>query len=418
MNIKTNWISRSLQSKKDENLFVVYLTIYILGITGYQLVSGVTSIINIDNRVFSILFRTALLLFCIFLLSIKLNKRNSVYHGKMIYPIAVFWCLYTAQLLLDTYVDPVSLSREPYEYIVFAIGAGFIPMMAFMLIINDYTLDRIVKIVYIAVVISCGLNGYSALTSEETLYYHRLFAVSLNPISLGHLAVTLLVLSVFFLIKESNNKTVLKIIYILNVIFASIILSLSGSRGAFLSLIVVIFMYLLTNIKEKYLLVTITTFAIFFYGLYELSSYIENEYMFSPLTRLEKIADPSAIHSSHRLFLISNAWEQFLDAPLIGSGLEVKTSMIYPHNVVVESFMATGVIGGISFVFIIIGGLIISWKLLKKEIRHVWIPLLYIQYIVGAQFSGSLWSASLMWIMLGAVLMEFEKMKIKNIYLR
>jgi O-antigen ligase len=103
-----------------------------------------------------------------------------------------------------------------------------------------------------------------------------------------------------------------------------------------------------------------------------------------------------------RVVFIQDAWSQFMEHPLLGSALEERNSMTYPHNVNVEAFMATGVFGGAAFLALTVAGLWASVRLLRRDPDFGWIALLYIQSLAGASTSGSLVGSSSFFAFLAA----------------
>jgi O-antigen ligase len=111
--------------------------------------------------------------------------------------------------------------------------------------------------------------------------------------------------------------------------------------------------------------------------------------------RLEN--DASSIDSNYRTTLVLSAIQQFADEPFLGSSLVEKNSGEYPHNLIVESFMATGVVGGIMFVAVLVIGLNSAVRILRFQPTAIWVALIFIQNVIGAQFSGSLWGSYQFW---------------------
>jgi O-antigen ligase len=97
------------------------------------------------------------------------------------------------------------------------------------------------------------------------------------------------------------------------------------------------------------------------------------------------------------------AWEEFLDHPAFGSGLDESRTGEYPHNVVIESFMATGVLGGAAFSIILLCSSVAAAKLMTTNATR-WISLLYVQYLVSALVSGALYLSGTMWCFIAAVI--------------
>ena len=105
--------------------------------------------------------------------------------------------------------------------------------------------------------------------------------------------------------------------------------------------------------------------------------------------------ETESVDSRERMF--ASAWQQFLEKPILGSALLEETSGFYPHNLVLEAFMATGIIGGCAYLLLIALMLNASIRLLIKADGYEWLALLAIMYLVGAQFSGSHWGFNAHW---------------------
>ena len=99
--------------------------------------------------------------------------------------------------------------------------------------------------------------------------------------------------------------------------------------------------------------------------------------------------------------LASDAWGQFLENPIFGSAVVEMNSRTYPHNMVVESFMAIGLIGGLLFSTILLVSIGFSLKLILQRSQSSWLAMLFIQTAIGCQFSGSLSFDPFFWAMLG-----------------
>jgi hypothetical protein len=81
---------------------------------------------------------------------------------------------------------------------------------------------------------------------------------------------------------------------------------------------------------------------------------------------------------------------------LIGSRLELPR-FGYPHNLLIEAVLSTGIIGGTLFLIMFIGCFIKSIKILINNNPWGWLGLLYIQYAVQSLASGSLYTSNVFW---------------------
>jgi len=84
----------------------------------------------------------------------------------------------------------------------------------------------------------------------------------------------------------------------------------------------------------------------------------------------------------------SAAWNQFLDSPIIGDAVIEKSLNFYPHNLILEILMSTGIIGG-TFFFILLFKSISNYFLIKDTYGRfiIYVMILYLTY---AMFSLSL----------------------------
>lgn len=115
-----------------------------------------------------------------------------------------------------------------------------------------------------------------------------------------------------------------------------------------------------------------------------------------------------------------NAIDQAVRNPLLGSAYTELQTGQYPHNLLLESFMALGVVGGVLLLFICLrAGFRAAVRLRLGELL---LPLLFVQYFVGAQFSSSLWGAEAFWaivVLLGATAPQARRtLRARNIRLR
>jgi len=179
----------------------------------------------------------------------------------------------------------------------------------------------------------------------------------------------------------------------------------SASRGPVVATTFALCVYGVSRLDRKNGVLNFLAVGTFFLAGIWLASLVESKLGFSSMSRIINLIEMggSDASASVRLSLISAAWDQFLSSPLFGSGLEERYSRFYPHNVIVEAFMATGIFGGIAFLALLIAASLYSWRLLIKRSQSGWIAMLCIQYLIAGQFSGSLWGNSGMWSLIGGV---------------
>jgi O-antigen ligase len=104
--------------------------------------------------------------------------------------------------------------------------------------------------------------------------------------------------------------------------------------------------------------------------------------------------------------MIRDAWREYLDHPWFGSSIVERNALIYPHNAIVEAFMATGTFGGSAFALLVLAAIYRAVRLIRRDPGTAWIPICFFQQLIGAMFSGGLYGNVPLWgmmaIMLGA----------------
>jgi O-antigen ligase len=118
------------------------------------------------------------------------------------------------------------------------------------------------------------------------------------------------------------------------------------------------------------------------------------------LFRIEKTQARVATGQEGRLVIWRDTWHQIASSPVIGSGLEERRTHTYPHNFLLEGFMATGVLGGSALVLFLLLSMRSGWHLFWMSIDYGWIGILLIQQAWGSMFSGSLYGRPELWYLM------------------
>ena len=376
-------------------------------VAGYPAVAALSSIFGFDNRLGSIAFRLALIAVCFtILLRLRLTHPKRARIGIW-FPLMFFWMLYLARVVWDAYLASNPLSREPYFYLVFALGSCLIPMMAFMvgLRTNERMLDRAREAtVFMVTAASAAVLWVFYNSTQLQLSTQRMQLDALNPISVGHLGGSLVILSIFCLF-QGRKRLRNQLVYWVALPIGMVLLVSSASRGPVLATALALGAYAMARLGSRRGLISALFIGVFFVGGAWLASFVEGQMGFSSVSRIVGLIElgGSDLTASIRLSLMRTAWAEFLSSPLVGSGLEGHRVGFYPHNAIVEAFMATGIVGGIALLAVLASAGLSAWRLLTQQAGSGWTALLCIQYIVAAQFSGALWGAGAMWSFIGAV---------------
>ena len=171
---------------------------FVLTLVGYPVVAAVSSFAGIENRPLAIGFRGTVLALAlaasIFNFAKLSEKGNKVFWFAWI----CFWVNYVICILADTSGAMVRLSLE--ERLVFCIGMTMVPSMAVLFVEfgADRESERLVSLLSIAIgsiALFANLIYITRFGGIRPLegFNFRAESNTLNPISIGHLSVTILI---------------------------------------------------------------------------------------------------------------------------------------------------------------------------------------------------------------------------------
>jgi hypothetical protein len=383
--------------------------LYALTLAGYPLVATLPIVLGMPSRAISVTFRAGYLALSIAVLAGNL-KRSRIYVGVALLPLGAFWLLYTLRLASDLVFFPVAAKLPAAEYFAWAYGTCFIPMLAFLTRPDDRTLDLAAKVSVAAAILACVValySNYLALLSgmSDTFATGRLGTDTLNTIELGYLgAVTVLLVTFGFL---RWRGLLLRGALLVAVAVALFIVGAAASRGPILALAIIGLLALGNWMRGKSLpkiawatALAALALALALGGL----TLIEERLGFRGATRLSSVQSLGSEQSGEvHLSLAADAWSEFLDHPLLGVGVDEQRSRDYPHNVLLESFMATGFVGGIAFCGVLLASMMAVVSLLSDR-GGQWLALVYLLVVLAALAAGALYLSGSMWCFGAAVI--------------
>ncbi len=382
-----------------------------LVLVGYPLVAAVTSIAGVIGTPFSIAMRVLLAGLCGVLLIGYSRVNRSRLAIWMLISALLFWVFYLLRMINDTLLESLNiLLFEPSLYWLWAIGAALLPFLAMAMarfIPEDgtklYTFVLFATLVTTFLVIPSMSTSY--LTQAGDSYNGgRAQLEALNSISLGHLGVQLILLAVAGALTAEARLSVARLLLLTGCIMAGGYVALvANSRGPLVALVVCLtFLVVMTNVKGRSLILASGFVAILF--IVPLVSLVDEIAGTSIYDRMLGQSQWDDVNTIGRIDIYSSAIGQFLAHPIFGAGLEDSVFGGYPHNLVIEAFMSTGLFGGIAFTALCVLGFVAAAKIARNTPAFTWLSLLAVQQIIAMQFSGSLAQAGLMWPLLGALI--------------
>ncbi len=367
--------------------------VFVGTLCGYPIVAALSILIDVENRMLSVPFRALILSSSLFLVMFFLRrpKKFSLCVSVWVF----FWMMFLSRLFLEFFFNNEALIFDWGEMILYSIGVCFLPSLAFLFVKQDFYASIDLKTVVLACVTAMLLTAL-AIGKEfdfAILLAGRIETDTLNPIALGHLGLTAMLLSIWTLL-HSKNTNVTRLFLVVSIVVSFVCVLASGSRGPIFSMLVVSLLYFINNMSVISLKKVLLMFVGVFVVVIILSVLYQSDiYMVKRLTS-------SFFSDASRDSLATNSFQAFEEHFFLGAWYPFSS---YPHNLILESFMALGIFGGLSFFFVFISTSYFAYTLLK-DANLGWVSILYFQYSTFVLVSSSLFYANQYWILSAAVI--------------
>ena len=378
-------------------------TIVVGSIIGYPLASLFATVTGLENQVPAIAMRAAIVACSVIILFGKLRIASQL----VVTLFMVFWVGYLLRLAYTFGLTDEVVSEPASTYFIWSLGVCLVPSAAVLLYKGrlDFAKARSVFCILGGLaMVGILLLGGTAIESADgqTFDQNRWNLATINSITIGHLGASLILAASAALLYERPKGRRL----LFNAAIAAIGLIglfLANSRGPLIAMACAIAAYGLAQIRNprtwRYSIVVILGGLVVLYR--NTDALFGSQGVVDRFARLVAGEDRSALT---RADLYSDGFSQFLASPIIGDGLEVRTIGSYPHNVILEAFIATGMIGGLAFLVLTLMSIRASYRILKFDPPKAFVALMAVQYIVAAQLSGAIYQSGLMWVFMASVL--------------
>jgi O-antigen ligase len=386
-------------------------------LAGFLIVSYIPGMLGVDSRVVTVPFR-GLMLLVLFYALYRLLAASHIRFVMSVTTLLVvfFWTIYSARFTLDAALMQVPLGMPPSEMALSLFGMC-IPTFVVLYLIRDIRLYRsALRWTMLGLGICCLASMFRTRTSQDVVLHGRYQANEiLNPISYGHMGVTAIILGLFVVLQIGHTRTpwLLRLLAAATVCLGAFSIFAASSRGALVAGILLVPIVGYLGLRRGSRLLTIGICIVLGFVLSATVTYLSQS---GP--KLERMISAAAYNSANdsvnsRQNSIRDAWHEYLDHPLLGSSMVERNALFYPHNAIVEAYMATGTFGGTAFVLLLLIAIGRAIRFIGRDPEMAWVPLCFFQQFIGAMFSGGLYSNVALWgmmaIMLGADLPRIRR---------
>lgn len=340
------------------------------------------------STVFMMIYRASiLLLFSLILLKVNTIKKIN-FDSLLLY---TFFTVYFLSILYFILLGH-TFHRNPSIILLYFLGFVCIPVVAILnlpdRLINHKSISNMLQVVGISFSIMCIINyGSDFFTGLRAKIIFGDTDV-LSPISVSYVGALLFSLSFHMFLEDRSDRV---LICIAGMILGIIACASGASRGAALAILACAVCSSLTSRNRMISLLVLSLIIVV------LITQLDDFYIISRLFKISSAIEESSGEGS-RVLIWYFTLEQFLASPLIPSSLESSFVRYYPHNIILEVAISTGITGLILF-------LILVFRAFKQTIRwsvtHDDRSYLLILLITGFSyhfFSGALYFASWLFV--------------------
>lgn len=389
---------------------------------GYGAISFLISDSSSSHRV-TVPYRLIVLIlsFCVVFFSLnKTNQRSKHQQNTSLQKTAsllqilffilfLFIFVYSLRLLLETSVLDKALVNPSREYFLKWFGMCLFPGLSFLFIHSKQSQSYLQCSWFFLSIASLSILLFDPQKSRSFTEQGRLATPGLDPISLGNIGVSLVLLStfIFFKTKKKFLGIAFQGICCITLLIGCYVVFLGASRGPTIALFFCMLLLLIGAIHNGIKTLKFSVFLLA--GLIGLvsASGVAVRIGSSFLYRISGILAPgSGINptDSVRIEWLRASKELIWSNLMLGYGLELP-GVGYPHNIIVEAFLTTGVLGGIIFTAIFLYSLGKAISLIINDWETWgWLGLIYIQQAIAAFFAGALSYSNVFWYLLFAVM--------------
>jgi O-antigen ligase len=373
-----------------------------LTIAGYPLAACIQAWSGLKSRLVTVPFRAIVAALSVWVLVRAWRGGWSGYTGIVWLPLSVFWLLYCWRLASDGLLVPVAFVDPFSDYLLLGLGSSLLPMLACFAVLDADAVARartwtlfmatIASIAAVVLSVRDVVNG-----NFESVLSGRLGLEALNPIALGHLGVTTCLLWMERMLSPVGLHV--RVMGTAMVLFGLGVAVASGSRGPILALILCsAAMVIVARQRGRRIGGLALVSAAVLAGSMGARA-LEDRLGLGIVRRAGNLGDQSSLE---RLTIMRDAWNQFLTHPVLGNGIQEKVSGTYPHNLPLESFMATGVLGGAAFLLLLGAGAFAALRLMRAAGDGAWLGILFVQYLIAGMVSGAVHLGTTLFPLLGA----------------
>ena len=380
---------------------------FALAFVGYPLLSASLGAFDAYARIFSIIYRAFVVFSSLFLIRVAvLRIPGRGWQGFVVVAFCALWVMLLARFAWDSSFVPIPLPLPWFELFLQMIGITLIPTIALFHAPSERAFDIARRIMLFGGVIA-GLFLIVAvirivIENDNLRALARLGTEELNPITLGHIGTTIVIVALLGRPVPRAKSLVVRILDSLAVrlpagLIGGFLAIASASKGPIVALICVMMVWQVARIARagsaRAVFVAVVRLGVVFAAMIVLAIFLA---LFAQVTVVDRFANfTTDASTSERMLHWTRAMLEFESSPWLGSSFVEIKARFYPHNLFIETLMAVGIPGFLALCAILVPVVRAGYRVLFT--RHDWVALLLVQQLLSMLFSGSVYFSSQFW---------------------
>lgn len=399
------------------NIFLSTLN-FVLCFVGYQLATSLFLPVSSDlegiSRTVTVPYRAFALFISLLVIFLNIKKKVGKIHPAM-KVLWIYWSALIIRIFYDTNIRTDVHVKDTVQLWMYIFGICLPAMFSVMISYRFIDLDKALKWIFLGVVLTMMLSLFNnpvLLMPADEITERMEGNLAFNTISFGHLGAMGIVLSLF-IFSRGRIRTIKKIGLIAVMLLSFFIMARAASRSPIVALVVILLFWLFARGKNVVLGVSIAAiaFCLLIVFIEPILNFMGN---ISPVLELRLRASIFEGDTSARNPLYEQAFHAFLNNPIVGEQFALFDNFggfAYSHNIVLDSLMGLGLLGGIAIIYILWIAIKNSYTMIKNNDPHFWICLILIQQIVFNMFSGAIYYNQLLNVLLTFVFLYYPNNK-------
>ena len=392
--------------KEHQNNLLI-ASVYVGAVFAYPLLAGLLSIAGVEETPTpSVVLRVTVALLAVLALFFA-RARAVVVPVPIVAAFAVFWTMYLGRIVADGFFRDVPMPISGTALLAYSVTFSLLPALVGFVGLDrraSATAFRTLVAVGVITVVVISFDARSAIAALGDREFQRFGLEKLNPISMANVGGSIILLGAVGVFLGRGLALGQRLAFVALIALGAVLLVFGASRGPLVAtaLALVAFAVLTFNPRRMFLiLVVLGVVGVAAWQAYEVGS---TRFGFDIVQRFLAAADDVDDGTGNRPLMWANAWSQFVGSPIWGDAIGERSTGYYPHNLVLEAFMATGLVGGAAYVYLQLQAVFAALGLLVKRDGSEWLALLFLQYLVTAQTTGAHWVNGAHWLTTVAVI--------------